>query len=134
MALGHRLPDIENRTVNLLARPVEPSPPLPPPPPPTPPPPTPPKGTGQGGPTVQEGDGDEFEGGAGGRAGGSGAGGASIVRQGSHRDLDRERLREVTATLEALFGEEPTARLELTWKLLRKDNEPPGGPPEDGGA
>ena len=59
-------------------------------------------------------------------------GGVSVVREGAHRDLDRERLREVTAALEALFSTEPGARLELTWKLLRKRDEPPAGPPEDG--
>ncbi len=36
VALGHRLPDLENRAVDLLARPVEPPPPTPPPTPPTP--------------------------------------------------------------------------------------------------
>ena len=87
VALGHRLPDIENRAVNLLARPVPveppPSPPLPPPPPP---------------PSVREG---------------------VLVDQGAHGDLNRERLREVTAKLEALLRQEPAARLEITWKLLR---------------
>ena len=33
VALGHRLPDLENRAVDLLARPVEPPPPTPPTPP-----------------------------------------------------------------------------------------------------
>ena len=128
VALGHRLPDIETRVVNLLARPapVEPQPPAPP----SIPPPTPPPGTGPGGASVSEGIDDEFEGGG---SGGSDPRGVSVVREGTHRDLDRERLREVTAALEALFSTEPAARLELTWKLLRKSNEPPGGLPEDGG-
>ena len=102
VALGHRLPDLENRAVDLLARPVEPPPPTPPPTPPTPP--------GKGGASVREG---------------------AIVDEGSHSDLDRERLRTVTTRLEALFSEEPTARLELTWKL-RKRNQRPAGPGEGG--
>ncbi len=102
VALGHRLPDLENRAVDLLARPVEPPPPTPPPTPPPPP--------GKGGASVREG---------------------AIVDEGSHSDLDRERLRAVTTRLEALFSEEPTARLELTWKL-RKRNQRPAGPGEGG--
>ena len=74
VALGHRLPDLENRAVDLLARPVEPPPPTPPPTPPPPP--------GKGGASVREG---------------------AIVDEGSHSDLDRERLRAVTTRLEALF-------------------------------
>ena len=99
VALGHRLPDLENRAVDLLARPVEPPPPTPPPTPP-----------GKEGASVREG---------------------VIVDEGSHSDLDRERLRAVTTRLEALFSEEPTARLELTWKL-RKRNQRPAGPGEGG--
>ena len=102
VALGHRLPDLENRAVDLLARPVEPPPPTPPPTPPPPP--------GKGGASVREG---------------------AIVEEGSHSNLDRERLRAVTTKLEALFSEEPTARLELTWKL-RKRNQRPAGPGEGG--
>ena len=112
VALGHRLPDIENRAVNLLARPV----PVEPPPPPTPPPPTAPpslpplppdtaqgQGPGKGGTSVREG---------------------VLVDAGAHGDLNRERLREVTAKLEALLRQEPAARPEITWKLLcdRKDD------------
>ena len=99
VALGHRLPDLENRAVELLARPVEPPPPTPPPTPP-----------GKGGASVREG---------------------AIVDAGSHSDLDRDRLRAVTTRLEALVSEEPTARLELTWKL-RKRNQRPEGPGEGG--
>ena len=91
VALGHRLPDIENRAVNLLARPVPVEPPPSPPLPPTPPP-------GKGGTSVHEG---------------------IVVDEGSRRDLNRERLREVTAKLEALLRQDPAARLEITWKLLR---------------
>ena len=105
VALGHRLPDLENRAVDLLARPVEPPPPTPPTPPPPPPPPP-----GKGGASVREG---------------------AIVDEGSHSDLDRERLRAVTTRLEALFSEEPTARLELTWRL-RKSNQRPAGPRKGG--
>ena len=96
VALGHRLPDIENRAVNLLARPVPVEPPPSPPLPLTPPPPTPPPG--EGGTSVHEG---------------------IVVDEGSRRDLNRERLREVTAKLEALLRQDPAARLEITWKLLR---------------
>ena len=91
VALGHRLPDIENRAVNLLARPVPVEPPPSPPLPPTPPP-------GKGGTSVHEG---------------------IVVDEGSRGDLNRERLREVTAKLEALLRQDPAARLEITWKLLR---------------
>ena len=49
-------------------------------------------------------------------------GGASIAREDSRTDLDCESLREVTKELEALFSEEPTARLDITWKLRRKGN------------
>ena len=93
VALGSKLPELEDRAVKLLARPVEPPPPpppTPPPPPPPPPPPTPPPG------------------------------GASVVREGSHSDVDRESLHAVTAELEALFHEEPSGRLDLIWKLRRK--------------
>ena len=91
VALGHRLPDIENRAVNLLARPVPVEPPPSPPLPPTPPP-------GKGGTSVHEG---------------------IVVDEGSRGDLNRERLREVAAKLEALLRQDPAARLEITWKLLR---------------
>ena len=94
VALGHRLPEIENRTVNLLARPV----PAEPPPPSPSLPPGKGKGTGGGGTSVREG---------------------VLVDQGAHGDLNHERLREVTARLEALLRKEPAARLEITWKLLR---------------
>ena len=104
VALGHWLPAIENRAVNLLARPV----PAEPPPSPTPPPPAP--GTESGPPR--------------GPGRGTGADGASVregvlVDQGAHGDLDRERLREVTAKLEALLRQDPAARLEIAWKLRR---------------
>ena len=48
-----------------------------------------------------------------------------VVREGSRSGLDRESLREVTAGLDSLFGEDSTARLDLTWKLRRdrKDGE-----------
>ena len=92
VALGHRLPDIENRAVDLLARPVPVEPPLPP----TPPPPTPPRGNG--GTSVRESD---------------------VLDHGERGDLNRERLREVMAKLEALLRQDPAARLEITWKLLR---------------
>ena len=101
VALGHRLPDIENRAVNLLARPVPvATPPSPPPSPETESEPLPEKGhgTGAGGVSVREG---------------------VLVDQGAHGGLNRERLREVTAELEALLRKEPAARLEITWKLLR---------------
>ena len=75
VALGSKLPELEDRAVKLLARPtVQPPPP----------------------------------------------GRASVVREGSHSDLDRESLHTVTVKLEALFSEEPSGRLDLTWKLRRK--------------
>ena len=91
VALGHRLPDLENRAVDLLARPVEPPPPTPPPPPPPPP--------GKGGASVREG---------------------AIVDEGSHSNLDRERLRAVT-TRRALFalvppGDDATAAERREWE------------------
>ena len=91
VALGYRLPDIENRAVELLARPVPEEPPSP-----TPPPPTPPRGNGGG--SVREGD---------------------VLDHGERGDLNRDRLREVMAKLEALLRQDPAARLEITWKLLR---------------
>ena len=96
VALGHRLPDIENRAVDLLARPVPVEPPSPPPPTPPTPPPTPPRGNG--GASVHEG---------------------GVLDHGERGDLNRERLREVMAKLEALLQQDPAARLEITWKLLR---------------
>ena len=71
VALGGKLPGLEDRAIKLLARPAKPVPP-PPPPPPRPP------------------------------------GGASVVREGADRNLDRERLRAVAIKLEALFSEVPT--------------------------
>ena len=94
VALGGKLPGLEDRAIKLLARPVKPWPPPPPPPdPPPPPPPNPPPD------------------------------GASLVREGTHSDLDRESLRAVTIKLEALFSEVPTGRLDLTWKLRRKGSK-----------
>ena len=46
----------------------------------------------------------------------------SVVRERSYNDLDRDRLHVVTMELEDLLTKEPTARLDLTWKLRRKDN------------
>ena len=78
VALGYRLPDIENRAVNLLARPV----PVASPPPLPPLPPNTGQGPGKGGTSVREG---------------------VLVDAGAHGDRDRERLREVAAKLEALL-------------------------------
>ena len=85
VALGGKLPDLEDRAIKLLARPlVKPPPPLPPPPlPPDP----------------------------------------RVVREGSYNALDRNSLREATTKLKALFSEEPTALLDLTWSLRRKGDE-----------
>ena len=82
VALGGKLPDLEDRAIKLLARPHV-KPPPPPPPPPLPPRP-------------------------------------GVVRERSYSALDRDSLREVTNEIEALFSEEPTARLDLTWRLRRK--------------
>ena len=46
-----------------------------------------------------------------------------IVREGSYNALDRNSLREATTKLKALFSEEPTALLDLTWRLRRKGDE-----------
>ncbi len=81
VALGGKLPDLEDRAIKLLARP-----PVKPPPPPHPPDP-------------------------------------SIVREGSYNALDRDSLLEATTKLEALFSEEPTARLDLNWRLRRRGDE-----------
>ena len=45
------------------------------------------------------------------------------MRERSYSALDRDSLREVTKEIEALFSEEPTARLDLTWRLRRKGDE-----------
>ena len=83
VALGGKLPDLEDRAIKLLARPL-----VKPPPPPLPPPPEP-----------------------------------GVVRERSYSALDRDSLREVTKEIEALFSEEPTARLDLIWRLRRKGDE-----------
>ena len=84
VALGERMPELENRAIALLAPqpPVEPTPPVGPPP-----------------------------------------GGASVVREKTYAHLDRDQLHELTETLETLFNDEPAARVELTWKLIRRADD-----------
>ncbi len=114
VALGRRLPDLGNRAADLLARA----------PAPTPATPTPgaDQGTGSGGAAVREGTGGQREGGTG---AGSGWGGGAIAEQGARGDLDCERLREVAAALEDLLRRQPSARMEIAWKLLREGKDRP---------
>ena len=114
VALGRRLPDLGNRAADLLARA----------PAPTPATPTPgaDQGTGSGGAAVREGTGGQREGGTG---AGSGWGGGAIAEQGARGDLDCERLREGAAALEDLLRRQPSARMEIAWKLLREGKDRP---------
>ena len=50
-------------------------------------------------------------------------GGASVVRERTYTDLARGQLHELAKTLEALFDDDPAARIELTWKQIRREDD-----------
>ena len=94
VALGGKLSGLEDRAIKLLTRSAKAEPS--PPPRPDPPSPLPPDSPPRD---------------------------TSLVREGSHLDLDRASLHRVMMELEALVGKEPTGRLDITWKLRRKGNK-----------
>ena len=103
-ALAPGLPALEDRAISLLT----PAPPPPTPPEPAPPGPEPgpnpnvryPAPRGGGAPSVREG---------------------SLVREGSTDGLDRERLRRKMAELDGLLAADPAARIEIAWKIRRRE-------------
>ena len=119
--LAQRLPALEDRAISLLSAPPAP---VPPPEPRTPPPPAPPRRTSDGNaPSAREYP-PEYPPHpvAGGVPDRLPDGSAPVAPEGDREGLDLDRLRTVTAGLEALLARDPAARIRISWEVRGGEN------------
>ncbi len=132
--LAQRLPALEDRAIALLSAPPAP---VPPPEPRTPPPPAPPGGpppvtpapdpgvapprrtSDRNAPSAREYPPHPVAGGVPDRPP---DGSVAVAPEGAREELDLDRLRTVTAGLEALLARDPAARIRISWKVRGGEN------------